>query len=101
VIVFDGAFGHLSKTGSSAFLEIVVEHLAPEGIFCGSESLGREGTDHLQFFDTLEDLRHVLASHFPHVRLKTQSYPILKGVRTEGYWRCSRSEVAINALDWT
>jgi SAM-dependent methyltransferase len=102
VIVFDGALGHLSVEGSEVFLKAVEQHLAKDGVFCGSESLGQEGSDHLQFFDTVDDLRSVLKRHFDHVRLRVQKYPIphVAEPRVEAYWRCAASKAALDALNW-
>jgi len=96
VIVFDGAIGHFSPEGSAKLLTKIAQSLKPGGVFCGSESLGHEGHDHLQFFDTLEDMRAMLAPHFKHVRLKEHAY----GERIEGYWRASNSSERLDEIGW-
>jgi SAM-dependent methyltransferase len=102
LIVFDGAIGHFSREGSIAVLGKIAQALKPGGVFCGSESLGREGHDHLQFFDTADDLSALLNERFSHVRLKAQNYPLpgLPEGRTEAYWRCANSKERLDAAEW-
>ncbi|MBR1120150.1 class I SAM-dependent methyltransferase [Bradyrhizobium lablabi] len=102
VIVFDGAIGHFTREGSAAVLKKISSALAPRGVFCGSESIGPEGHDHLQVFATLDDLRSLLAEQFRHVRVKQQEYPLQASSwkRIEGYWRCSNGEGRLEELDW-
>jgi len=103
VICFDGALGHISAEDSAVLLAKIEAALKPEGIFCGSESLGHDGEDHLQFFETADDMRALLTTHFTHVRLLTADYPMMRGgsARVEAYWRCSQSAQALQALSWT
>jgi hypothetical protein len=57
---------------------------------CRFESLGAEGNDHLQFFDTLDDLASALRVYFPKVELRSMTYPLASGVhRHEADWRCA------------
>jgi SAM-dependent methyltransferase len=102
VIVFDGAIGHFTREGSAAVLKKISSALAPRGVFCGSESIGPEGHDHLQVFATLDDLRSLLAEQFGHVRVKQQEYPLPSSSwrRIEGYWRCSNGDGRLEELDW-
>jgi 2-polyprenyl-3-methyl-5-hydroxy-6-metoxy-1,4-benzoquinol methylase len=102
VIVFDGAIGHLTRDGSAAVLKKISAALAPRGVFCGSESIGAEGLDHLQVFQTCADLRSLLQEQFRHVRIKQQKYPIplMSGDRIEAYWRCSNADGRLDELDW-
>jgi 2-polyprenyl-3-methyl-5-hydroxy-6-metoxy-1,4-benzoquinol methylase len=103
VIVWDGALGHFAPDTTEAMLSKIVAALSPDGIFVGSESLGRgEGHDHLQYFDSLADLRALLEPHFAHVKLRTVSYEIGGGFRrTEACWRCALGPIRIDELEWT
>jgi SAM-dependent methyltransferase len=90
VIVWDGALGHFPPDVTQRMLAKIREALAPAGVFVGSESLGEEGHDHLQFFDDLEALRGVLAPEFGVVQVSQMDYVIPGGLlRHEGYWRCA------------
>jgi SAM-dependent methyltransferase len=102
VIVFDGAIGHFTREGSAAVLKKISAALTPRGVFCGSESIGSEGHDHLQVFATADDLRSLLAGQFRHVRVKQQEYPLQSSSwkRIEGYWRCSNADGRLEELDW-
>jgi 2-polyprenyl-3-methyl-5-hydroxy-6-metoxy-1,4-benzoquinol methylase len=102
VIIFDGAIGHFTREGSEAVLKKISYALAPGGVFCGSESVGREGRDHLQIFETSDDLRALLRKQFKHVRVKQQEYPVqfLSGNRIEAFWRCSNTDRRLEELDW-
>lgn len=83
VVVWDGALGHFEP----ATVDSLVAKIALRcTIFCGSESLGVEGSDHLQFFESSEDIARLFRPHFPRVDIDTFSY----GTRTEAYWRCFR-----------
>jgi 2-polyprenyl-3-methyl-5-hydroxy-6-metoxy-1,4-benzoquinol methylase len=102
VIIFDGAIGHFTRDGSATVLRKISSALEPGGVFCGSESIGSEGLDHLQVFHTCDDLRSLLREQFKHVRLKQQRYPIplMSGDRIEAYWRCSNADGRLDELDW-
>jgi SAM-dependent methyltransferase len=102
VIIFDGAIGHFTREGSAVVLKKISSALAPGGVFCGSESLGTEGQDHLQVFRTCDDLRSLLLEQFGHVRVKQQKYPIhtMSNDRIEAYWRCSNADGRLDELDW-
>jgi SAM-dependent methyltransferase len=90
VIVWDGALGHFPPDVTRRMLAKIREALNDGGVFVGSESLGEEGHDHLQFFDDLEALRGVLADEFGTVQLSQMDYVIPGGLlRHEGYWRCA------------
>ncbi|HEV2651375.1 MAG TPA: class I SAM-dependent methyltransferase [Rhizomicrobium sp.] len=103
VVIFDGALGHFSRGDTDALLAKISVHLTPDGLFCGSESLGREaGHDHLQYFDTLDDLRHVLLASFKFVTLKAVTYHAgEKNDRVEAYWRCSNAQERLTQIQWT
>jgi 2-polyprenyl-3-methyl-5-hydroxy-6-metoxy-1,4-benzoquinol methylase len=101
VIVWDGALGHFGQADSERVLAKIRSALTREGLFCGSESLGRQGHDHMQFFDTLDDLRSLLATHFPHVQLRRMRYSNPGGhVTDEAYWRCATTPVRLEAVAW-
>ena len=102
VIIFDGAIGHFTREGSAAVLEKISSALAPSGVFCGSESIGPEGHDHLQIFQTSDDLRSLLKERFRHVRVKQQKYALqsMADDRMEAYWRCSNVDGRLDELDW-
>jgi 2-polyprenyl-3-methyl-5-hydroxy-6-metoxy-1,4-benzoquinol methylase len=92
VIVWDGAIGHFSQSDTSSVLEKICRSLSPSGIFVGSESLGIEGSDHLQYFDSESALAWVLKPYFKHVLVRTAEYRIRGGyARREAYWRCFNS----------
>lgn len=101
-IVFDGAIGHFSCGDTEALLQKILAHLTPDGLFVGSESLGREGADHLQFFMQPQDLSSLLSTAFPVVTYKVLEYPICNGsiIRREIYWRCARTRKALQHCVW-
>lgn len=102
VIAWDGALGHFSSETTFKMLGKIVDAVENDGIFCGSESLGCEGHDHLQFFETILDLRRIFEKHFKYIAIKETSYPINNNsfIRREAYWRCSNSEKFKNGFDW-
>ena len=100
VAVWDGALGHFAPETSHAVLGKISAALDDDGVFAGSETLGRSGHDHLQFFDTLDDLGRLFAPHFPHVELKEIAYEVPSGPRREAFWRCSRSAERLDAVAW-
>lgn len=102
VIAWDGAIGHFSSETTNRMLEKISQAIGENGIFCGSESLGREGHDHLQFFETTDDLMKIFKTHFKYVVIKEASFPINSNsyLRREGYWRCSNSDRFKNGFDW-
>ena len=102
VIVWDGAIGHFSATDADRVLRKIRIALRPGGLFIGSESLGREGHDHFQFFDELDDIRGTLSRHFPIVELREETYSLGSGEkpRREVYWRCSADNRRLTRLHW-
>jgi 2-polyprenyl-3-methyl-5-hydroxy-6-metoxy-1,4-benzoquinol methylase len=102
VIFWNGAIGHFAASETALILKKIAAALNPDGVFAGSESLGHEGHDHLQFFKTHEDLGNLFRSHFAHVSTKTLRYPINNGtfVRDEAYWRCSNSSARLAKAGW-
>ena len=105
VIVWDGALGHFAPATTQHMFEKIAKHLAPDGIFVGSESLGVEGTDHLQFFSSLDDLYSLLKPYFKHIELRSIEYRINVGLsneslRHEGFWRCSNDPKRLRDSHW-
>ena len=101
VIVWDGAIGHFSADSTTHMLTKIATALSDDGVFIGSESLGREGTDHLQYFTSLDDLTALLRRHFTYVDLKCVVYNVYGGAtRTEAYWRCSNTTSRLDTASW-
>jgi SAM-dependent methyltransferase len=102
VITWDGGIGHVSGQQSSGILQKIAHGLSLNGVFAGSESLGEEGHDHLQFFNSLEDLARLFRPHFKFVELREESYHTLTPgqFRREGYWRCSNGTDRLRGHDW-
>ena len=101
VIVWDGALGHFGKDTTHLMLKKIQNSLKATGIFAGSESLGLEGHDHLQFFNSLEDLYNIFKPYFKFIALKSRSYKIGNDfLRNEAYWRCSNDLKRIDESDW-
>jgi SAM-dependent methyltransferase len=99
VVIWDGALGHFEAAGTRTMLEKIARAISDTGVFAGSESLGREGSDHLQFFDSLDDLRKILQPHFKHLALRAERYPLEGGfVRREAYWRCTQDSARAAGL---
>jgi SAM-dependent methyltransferase len=101
VVVWDGALGHFRPETTAGMLGKISAAIGDGGIFVGSESLGREGTDHLQVFDSLESLRTIFTSHFKLVALREEEYAIPGGfLRKEAYWRCAQDPVRLRRGQW-
>jgi ubiquinone/menaquinone biosynthesis C-methylase UbiE len=92
VVVWDGAIGHFSEPDVSVVLNKITRVLSSMGVFVGSESLGKEGSDHLQFFEDESALAAVFRPYFKHVQIRTMEYQLGNGfLRKEAYWRCANS----------
>ncbi|TRT56204.1 MAG: class I SAM-dependent methyltransferase [Microcystis aeruginosa Ma_QC_C_20070703_M131] len=103
VIVWDGAIGHFPTETTNRMLEKISSSLKTEGIFIGSESLGLEGHDHLQFFGSLNDLYLLFKPYFKYIQLRQIDYPLKwcgNLVRQEAFWRCSNDLQRLQKLDW-
>jgi SAM-dependent methyltransferase len=103
VIIWDGAIGHFSAAATERLLDKIVRALRPDGVFCGSESLGDCGGDHLQGWETLEDLAALLRRYFQHVDLFESHYPMGERgqhLRREAYWRCANVERRLAQKQW-
>jgi hypothetical protein len=104
VIVWDGAIGHFAKETTDLVLAKIQAALKTNGVFVGSESLGFEGSDHLQFFNSLDDLHALFEPYFKFIELRSVEYRTGQGkslfVRQEGYWRCANEETRLRACSW-
>ncbi len=102
VVIWNGALGHFAPDTTMTMLSKIKSSLRPDGVFCGSESLGREGSDHLQFFETLDDLATFFKKFFTHVFLKSVEYRSDNSgfVRREAYWRCSNDSRRLEKHEW-
>jgi ubiquinone/menaquinone biosynthesis C-methylase UbiE len=104
IVVWDGALGHFAPDTTHTMLEKIVRVLSKNGVFAGSESLGPEGHDHLQFFETIEDIDSLFAKHFAYRAYRTIEYDTAFNVgllRREAFWRCSSSPLRIAEAGWT
>jgi 2-polyprenyl-3-methyl-5-hydroxy-6-metoxy-1,4-benzoquinol methylase len=101
--IWDGAIGHFPPESTEKMLERIACALSENGVFLGSESLGRKDHAHLTFFDSGEDLAQVMRRHFSFVQLKVLEYSLNGGAhrRQECYWRCSQSRQRLEASNWT
>ena len=101
VVVWDGALGHFAPDTTDMMLAKIASVLASDGVFVGSESLGTEGSDHLQWFETLDSLGDRFRRQFAQVELRELSYTIGGGrERREAFWRCGASDERMRAQDW-
>lgn len=99
LIVWDGAIGHFPPETVALMVAKIRDALTSDGVFVGSESLGRaEGAhDHLRFFDNLDDLAKLLGDVFPAVAVRESQYEIGGGfLRREGYWRAALTPDRLN-----
>jgi SAM-dependent methyltransferase len=101
-VVWDGAIGHFARKDTEGMLYKISQILAPGGVFAGSESIGHEGQDHLQYFESLEDVAVLLRPFWRFVQLREVSYRINGGsfTRREGYWRCSDEIGRLGQAGW-
>lgn len=101
VIIWEGAIGHFAKETTHIMLKKIQDSLKVTGIFTGSESLGMEGHDHLQFFSSLDELHLLFKPYFKFIALKSLQYNIDGDfLRTEAYWRCSNDLKSIENSSW-
>jgi ubiquinone/menaquinone biosynthesis C-methylase UbiE len=103
VIVWDGALGHFAPDVTDAMLLKIKRYLRTGGVFVGSESLGHGGGDHLQFWDSLEDLGRLFKRYFATVQLTSATYGIgeaAQQTRVEAYWRCGDDSARIREAAW-
>lgn len=104
VVVWDGAMGHFEVETTHVMLAKIAASLVEDGMFAGSESLGFEGHDHLQFFESILDLDSLFSKHFAYRAYRVMEYdtPFSPGMlRREAYWRCSSTSLRMNEAGWT
>jgi SAM-dependent methyltransferase len=103
IVVWDGALGHFAPETTDLMLAKIRSALADGGVFVGSESLGsQEGEDHLQFFQSLDELGEILSGHFPHVMVRELEYRLPGGLlRREAFWRCAVDPNRIERANWS
>jgi SAM-dependent methyltransferase len=100
-IVWDGALAHFSVPDSVALLSKIHAALPADGVFVGSESLGRDGEDHLQIFEHLGDITALFEPFWKHVQVRELTYTLSGGfVRREAYWRCSNDLDRLTSSSW-
>lgn len=104
VIVWNSAIAYFPPDTTNRFLKKISTSLSADGVFVGAESLGRsEGHDHLQVFESLEDLHRLFSQHFEFVSLRSATYTAGVGrtfTRREAYWRCAHNPRRINDSQW-
>jgi len=104
-VIWNGAIGHFSKADTAIVLKKVRACLRPSGVFAGSESLGTEGHDHLQFFGDEAAVQKLFQPYFRYVATRTVNYtigPKRNFARREVFWRCSdaRESLMRDAWNW-
>lgn len=101
VIVWDGGIAHFSRETNQHMVAKIKAAMKPNGVFCGSETLGSDGSeDHLQRWDTLEEVAAMFRPHFKYVDLIASDYFYnldKTGRRGEFYWRCSDVDTRLEA----
>jgi SAM-dependent methyltransferase len=103
VIVLDGALGHFRPETIKAMLRKIASHLKDDGVFVGSESLGIEGHDHLQYFNSLQSIRTILDQEFKYIYLRQLNYRLSWAggfLRKEAFWRCSQNLERLDSVGW-
>jgi 2-polyprenyl-3-methyl-5-hydroxy-6-metoxy-1,4-benzoquinol methylase len=104
VIAWDGALGHFARETTNRVLTKIQSALQTYGVFVGSESLGFEGSDHLQFFNSLDDLHALFEPYFRFIQLRSVEYRTGQGkasfVRQEAFWRCANDEKRLRECGW-
>lgn len=103
VIVWNGAIGHFPYITTDRLLNKIAGTLHRDGVFVGSESLGIEGSDHLQFFDSIGELHKIFEPHFRYIQMRSQEYPMLMNpstFRNEAYWRCANHMSRLEKVSW-
>lgn len=104
VVIWDGGIAHFEKKTNDAMVAKIKAHLKPGGVFCGSETLGFDGSeDHLQRWDTVEEVAAMFKPHFKHVDVLTTEYfyDLARTARRgEFYWRCADQLDALDSAAW-
>jgi SAM-dependent methyltransferase len=102
VIVWDSAIGHFAPDTTDEMLAKIKTALADGGAFVGSESLGFQGEDHLQFFHSPDELGELLGRHFPHVNVREIEYRLSPElIRREAFWRCAVDPERLERAAWS
>jgi len=103
VVVWNGALGHFSTDDTAVVMKKVSLALGSRGVFVGSESLGLEGHDHLQFFPDEAAVQGLFLPYFQYVATRTVSYPIGRHrgfLRQEVFWRCANERESLTRDGW-
>lgn len=101
VVVWDGALGHFAPDTTDRMLAKIKSALSDGGAFVGSESLGFQGEDHLQFFHSPEELAEILGRHFPYVMVRELEYRLPnETLRREAFWRCAVDPERLELAAW-
>ena len=87
--------GHFTAQTTRAVLVKIAGALVPEGVFCGSESLGSEGSDQMQFFADLKSLGDVLSQHFAYVWLREVRETVRGRFRQEALRRGAPARIVV------
>jgi 2-polyprenyl-3-methyl-5-hydroxy-6-metoxy-1,4-benzoquinol methylase len=94
VIVLNGALGHFSQSDNAILLKKISNGLHKDGLFIGSEAIGRDDDDHLQIFKNKEELKKMLKVYFKYIDTNLIYYPIkpyYNSIRSEAYWIASNT----------
>jgi ubiquinone/menaquinone biosynthesis C-methylase UbiE len=103
VVVWNGALGHFSSDDTSVVIKKISAVLGIRGVFVGSESLGLEGHDHLQYFPDEAAVQRLFRSNFKYVVTRVVRYPIgprRDFLRKEVFWRCSNGREPLMRDFW-
>lgn len=103
VVVWNGALGHFSQADTAVVLGKVRAALPEAGIFVGSESLGVEGHDHLQYLSDETAVQALFRPYFQHVATRVVAYTIgvqQSFLRREIFWRCSDDRKSLTRDSW-
>ena len=103
VVVWNGAIGHFSSGDAAVVMKKISAVLGPRGVFVGSESLGLEGHDHLQFFLDEAAVQRLFSPYFQYIATRVVSYRIglrRDFLRHEVFWRCSNEREPLTRDFW-
>jgi SAM-dependent methyltransferase len=103
IIAWDGAIGHFSLDSINKILKKIRHSLNNDGVFCGSESLGLEGDDHLFIIKISNELYLLFEPFFRYVQFKQIHYELdwANGIiRKEIFWRCSNNINRLSDIEW-
>lgn len=103
-VIWNGAIGHFSQADTAIVLQKIRASLRPSGVFAGSESLGVEGHDHLQYFANENAVQALFAPYFLFVTTRVVNYtigPQRNFARREVFWRCSDTRESLTRDAWS